>query len=107
MSSAFFDEYLENELIEGADFPEKDKSRAKRRKKDVSKALRKRNIVLNRGSRDWYGSLHQYSKNKIHCSCPMCRFKSIFEPDQQTHSDMMRVEKQKDQMREYYVNNPA
>lgn len=24
----------------------------------------------------WYNNLHQYSKNKIHCSCPMCNAKS-------------------------------
>ena len=25
---------------------------------------------------DYYNNLHQYSKNKIHCSCPMCSVKS-------------------------------
>ena len=24
----------------------------------------------------WYDNLHQYSKNKIHCSCPMCAAKT-------------------------------
>lgn len=24
----------------------------------------------------WYDNLHQYSKNKIHCSCPMCSSKT-------------------------------
>ena len=26
--------------------------------------------------RDYYDNLHQYSKNKIHCSCPMCSAKT-------------------------------
>ena len=24
----------------------------------------------------WYSNLHQYSKNKIHCSCPLCSCKT-------------------------------
>ena len=35
------------------------------------KAIRKRNLYP-----DYYDNLHQYSKNKIHCSCPMCARKS-------------------------------
>lgn len=44
----------------------------------VRKALRKRRIaraIYTRSSADtweYYNNLHQYSKNKIHCSCPMC-----------------------------------
>lgn len=44
--------------------------------RDVSKrkALRKRQIVRNiycwSDNPDYYNNLHQYSKNKIHCSCP-------------------------------------
>lgn len=54
------------------------------RRKSIIKALRKRQI-----DRDvfWhpsgygymymmYDNLHQYSKNKIHCSCPMCSAKT-------------------------------
>lgn len=49
--------------------------RGLRRKNDYVHALRKQ-----RKSRDsmlfdsnpWYDNLHQYSKNKIHCSCGMC-----------------------------------
>ena len=46
--------------------------------RDVSrrKALRKRRIaeeVYHNGKEHhYYDNLHQYSKNKIHCSCPMC-----------------------------------
>jgi len=46
--------------------------------RDVSrrKALRKRRITeeIYHGGKEnhYYDNLHQYSKNKIHCSCPMC-----------------------------------
>lgn len=45
--------------------------------RDVSrrKALRKRRIareIYPYMDRDYYDNLHQFSKNKIHCDCPMC-----------------------------------
>ena len=52
-------------------------SRGVRRKKDVTKALRKRRIsnhYRTLGDTPYYTNLHQYSKNKIHCSCPLCAF---------------------------------
>jgi hypothetical protein len=67
----------ELDLNEFENYLEKDRSRAKRRHNDVSKALRKYNI-----SKTHYGflflgaELHKYSKNKIHCSCPMCAVKT-------------------------------
>lgn len=55
--------------------------RAWRRYKDYIKAKRKRNLdaaVYGYGTRwyPWYNNLHQYSKNKIHCSCSICRNKT-------------------------------
>lgn len=69
------------------------RGRAWRRYKNYTKALRKRKIDLEsswhlspydnyltfwvNGYRcGWYDNLHQYSKNKIHCSCPMCSAKT-------------------------------
>ena len=56
------------------------KSRAERRHDDWTKAIRKRNIDRDLQSSlfcyDWYDNLHQYSKNKIHCSCPLCAAKT-------------------------------
>lgn len=54
---------------------------AEKRHNDYVKAIRKRRIdrELDGGSiyhHDWYDNLHQYSKNKIHCSCPMCATKT-------------------------------
>lgn len=50
--------------------------------RDVSrrKALRKKRISDNfwhhAAEYPYYDNLHQYSKNKIHCSCPLCSQKS-------------------------------
>lgn len=49
---------------------------AERRHFDVTKALRKRKISKEAYHFDYYDNLHQYSKNKIHCSCPLCRGKT-------------------------------
>ena len=58
------------------------------RRRSFIKALRKRKIdravsypFYYRGTykgepMGWYDNLHQYSKNKIHCSCPMCSAKT-------------------------------
>ncbi len=55
---------------------EKDMSRAERRKKDYSKALRKKWISNHIYGLEYYDSIHAYSKNKVHCSCPMCSAKT-------------------------------
>ena len=47
-------------------------NRGKRRKLNISKALRKKKISEEVYHITYYDNLHQYSKNKIHCSCPMC-----------------------------------
>lgn len=68
------------------------RNRGWRRKKDFSKAKRKRDIDFHdiywwnykksNNSLDFsseigiYHNLHQYSKNKIHCSCAMCSAKT-------------------------------
>jgi hypothetical protein len=44
------------------------------------KALRKRRIArevyYDGDTHPYYNNLHQYSKNKIHCSCPVCSEKT-------------------------------
>ncbi len=54
------------------------RNRAEKRHNDWRKAIRKRKIVeeVYRWPEGWYDNLHQYSKNKIFCSCPMCRRKT-------------------------------
>ena len=73
------------------EMPTKSKRRAIRRKTNAAKARRKRDIA-NSVTGFHYDSLHQYSKNKIHCSCWMCAFnhkKSGYVT--LTHSDMKRI----------------
>lgn len=54
------------------------KSRGRAYNRDVSKrkALRKKRLAeeVYYNGKEWpyYNNLHQYSKNKIHCSCPIC-----------------------------------
>ncbi len=71
---------------------EKDKRRASRRKKNASKAMRKFKLASQIYGKDgWhYKSLHQYSKNRIHCSCQMCRFRPAWDPDQKVPSDIRK-----------------
>ena len=54
------------------------RNKAEKRHNDWCKAIRKRNIVhhIYGWNEGWYDNLHQYSKNKIHCSCPICRAKT-------------------------------
>ena len=51
------------------------RNRAEKRHNDWKKAIRKKKII-NAYGWDYYDNLHQYSKNKIHCSCPLCRAKT-------------------------------
>ena len=58
------------------------RDRAWNRKMSMRKARRKKRIteeVYYLGKEfPYYGNLHQYSKNKIHCSCPMCRVENEY-----------------------------
>lgn len=47
--------------------------RGLRRKNDFTHAIRK---MMKCDKFPWYDNLHQYSKNKIHCSCWMCQSRS-------------------------------
>ena len=82
-------------------FPEKDMRRAKRRKTDVKKAIRKRAISksIYEGF-DWYNNLHQYSKNKIYCSCPLCSF-DPWKSGNLTMSDLRKQMADKVKLKEY------
>ena len=54
------------------------RNRAYRRYMNYIKAKRKKDIdtAISWGGYLYYNNLHQYSKGKIHCSCPMCRLKT-------------------------------
>lgn len=49
---------------------------AERRHNDYKKAKRKQDICIHEYGWEYYDNLHQYSKNKIHCSCPACSAKT-------------------------------
>jgi hypothetical protein len=81
---------------------EKSHRRAKRRQTDRRKAKRKQNICKNVYHYMWYDNLHQYSKNKIHCSCQMCRFRSVYEPDAKPIQDQKRILSMNQDLKEYF-----
>ena len=59
----------------------KNRSKEYNRHKSLVKAKRKQKISRSiysspYSSGDFYNNLHQYSKNKIHCSCPLCSAKT-------------------------------
>ena len=61
------------------------------RKASVRKALRKKRIAENLGLIK-YDNLHQYSKNKVHCSCPSCNPKTkVRGKSNYTHSDLKKL----------------
>ena len=68
---------------------------AEKRHNDWKKAIRNRNIDRELDSspnhKDWYNNLHQYSKNKIHCSCPLCR--GLTKAGENNISDRRKLEK--------------
>jgi hypothetical protein len=49
------------------------KSRAYNRDVSFRKAIRKRKLDHQISYTPYYDNLHQYSKNKIHCSCSLCK----------------------------------
>ena len=59
----------------------KESRKGNRRKTDYKKAKRKARIniaTMAFNTVPLYDNLHQYSKNKIHCSCRLCRGKDYF-----------------------------
>ena len=84
------------------------RTRAERRHEDWAKAIRKKSIINNYGF-DYYDNLHQYSKNKIHCSCGLCRSKT----NNKTHKhvwfpamnwqmcDLKRIQEMDDEEKDY------
>lgn len=60
---------------------------ARNRSISYRKALRKKRLSdqIYRGA-PYYDNLHQYSKNKIHCSCPMCSAKTRNKGHRRNHS---------------------
>lgn len=84
----------------------KKKSRAYNRRISYLKARRKQRLDHESSAGRWspyYNNLHQYSKNKIHCSCPLCRAKTRF--NGLDIADLRKQEKMDYSEEEY--NNPT
>lgn len=79
------------------------RTRAERRKNDYNKAIRKKNIAEEHYGFSYYNNVHQYSKNKIHCSCPLCSAKTNGKgrwgkSNNPTHSDKMKIDSMNDKL---------
>lgn len=82
------------------------RTRAERRKNDYNKAIRKKNISERHYGFSYYNNVHQYSKNKIHCSCPLCSTKTNGKgrwdkSDNPTHSDKMKIDSMNNKLEDY------
>ena len=83
----------------------KESRKGVRRKIDYKKAKRKAKIDIARScdGLPLYDNLHQYSKNKIHCSCQLCRGKDYFgrhvttEQEVKSHDEMLAELKELDE----------
>ena len=77
------------------------RDRGEKRKIDFTHALRKKNkaetIGLNKNY-PYYDNLHQYSKNKIHCSCSDCNPKTA--RDGYTNTDKKKLLNLEEQLNE-------
>lgn len=86
------------------DYLTKNMSRARRRALDLSKARRKAHLAKEVYGIDYYKYLHQYSKNKIHCSCNLCRFRPNYDPDNKPMQDvrnLLDIRQQLDEVKKY------
>lgn len=73
----------------------KNRSRQYTRMQERAHIAKKKRIVKNVYYWAVYEHDHQYSKNKIHCSCPLCRFEGP------TYSDMKKNARDKYAYTEY------
>ena len=69
------------------------RTRAERRKNDYCKAIRKKDIAEHNHGFARYDNNHQYSKNKVHCSCPLCSAKTnkYGNTPNYKHSDELKI----------------
>ena len=111
-------EYTEIDDFREDDFyTDKNRTAGDRRKKNYQKAVSRRNKDISRkisfeyGTaivHPWYKHLHQYSKNKIHCSCPLCAFNAkrhgrVIFGKKLPMGDKRREEACRQQLADYYT----
>ena len=88
--------------------------RGNRRKQNYIKAARKEKIarsiygsaLLSEEGWHYFSNLNQYSKGKIHCSCPMCSQKTNMKHNKKNYkvSDIKKINSMGSQLEEYYEN---
>lgn len=82
-----------------------ERTRAYSRFKDWRKALHKQYICRHHYGWEYYDNLHQYSKNKIHCSCPLCRAKEQLAKNSMKRykfSEHRKIARMYEEEKEYY-----
>ena len=76
------------------------RTRAERRKNNFSKIRKRKQIVNDIYNDGWcYKHDNQYSKGKIHCSCPLCTAKT--KGGNYKHSDRQKIDNMDEQMSIY------
>lgn len=86
------------------------RTRAERRKKNYSKITHKKKLAKEIYGSDYYEHDGQYSKGKIHCSCPICSCKTnnkdrYGKSENYKHSDELKHESMNQQIKEYSEEN--
>ena len=86
------------------------RNKAEKRHYDWVKAIRKKKLSDSWMEGDhYYNNLHEYSKNKIHCSCPICSNKTNNKGRKKyygigrknwKHSDLIKVERLESQLKD-------
>lgn len=99
--------YFETDLLDcdvEKDFvTQKDRSRGDRRKIDYKNAKKKKTKINHHGF-DYYDNFHQYSKNKVHCSCRICRGKDYFGRHILTEQEIKSNDKMQEELKEINEN---
>lgn len=92
------DDYVEKDFV-----TKKDRSRGDRRKINYKKAKKKKAKINHHGF-DYYDNLHQYSKNKVHCSCRICRGKDYFGRHILTEQEIKNNNEMQEELKEINEN---
>lgn len=79
------------------------RTRAERRKNNFNHIKKKKNLIHSLMGFDWYKHDGQYSKGKIHCSCPLCtgKKKGRRRNNDRPYSDRKKIDSMKQKA---YIN---
>ena len=81
----------------------KNRSRDYYRKMRARAIRRKRRILRQYGwTEELYPHIGMYSKNKIHCSCPICKSKAYYGKHMETRQEELARLKYEEEQRDYF-----